>query len=152
MLITKQIEIDAGHRVPNHKSKCRSPHGHRYRIEVGIDDKVIETKGASNEGMVVDFSDVKNVLINTIEAVYDHSFIIYRDDLNLLKALETFNKAEVKDGKKKTNIQIVDFIPTAENLAKHWWELLLEAFNHYGVKLYYVKVWETPTSTAQYGG
>ena len=44
MLITKEIEIDAAHRVPNHKSKCRTFHGHRYRIEVGVDDKVIDTK------------------------------------------------------------------------------------------------------------
>ena len=57
MLITKCLEIDMGHRVPNHKSKCATPHGHRYKIEVGVDDKVIDTKGVSDEGMVIDFGD-----------------------------------------------------------------------------------------------
>ncbi|MED5305895.1 MAG: 6-carboxytetrahydropterin synthase, partial [Candidatus Thermoplasmatota archaeon] len=29
--IRRWVETDTGHRVPNHKSKCRNMHGHRYR-------------------------------------------------------------------------------------------------------------------------
>ena len=63
MLITKQIEIDMAHRVPNHKSKCHNLHGHRYKIEVGVDDKLITRKGSSSEGMVIDFGDLKDIKI-----------------------------------------------------------------------------------------
>jgi 6-pyruvoyltetrahydropterin/6-carboxytetrahydropterin synthase len=39
--VTKIVEWDMGHRVPNHKSKCRNPHGHRYRLEVTIGGPLI---------------------------------------------------------------------------------------------------------------
>lgn len=30
MLITRRLEFDAGHRIPDHQSQCRYLHGHRY--------------------------------------------------------------------------------------------------------------------------
>ena len=34
MRITRRLEFDAGHRIPDHASQCRHLHGHRYAIEV----------------------------------------------------------------------------------------------------------------------
>ena len=117
MEITKQIEIDMGHRVPNHKSKCRNPHGHRYKIEVCVDDKVINTSGSSDEGMVIDFGDLKEIMMEYIDKVYDHSFTIYNHD----ELAGWFNAIRTDHDMK---INLVPFIPTAENLAKHWFELM----------------------------
>lgn len=144
MLITKFIEIDMGHRVPNHKSKCRNPHGHRYKIEVGVDDKVINEKGVSDEGMVIDFSDLKEIMVEEIDEVYDHSFTIYKND-NLIEDFRLFRD------RAKLKINVVDFVPTAENLAKHWYKLIKDKLSERGIKIKHVKVWETPTSTATYG-
>jgi 6-pyruvoyltetrahydropterin/6-carboxytetrahydropterin synthase len=143
MLITKEIEIDMGHRVPNHKSKCRNPHGHRYKIEVGVDDKVISTKGDSSEGMVIDFSDLKDIMMTEIDAVFDHSFTIYKHD----QFIDTFESMLIDYSMR---VNIVDFIPTAENLAKHWYELIEPKLLERNIKIKHVKVWETPTSTAMY--
>ena len=142
MLITKKIEIDMGHRVPNHKSKCRNPHGHRYVIEAGVDDKVISKKGASDEGMVIDFSDLKQILMEEIDEVYDHSFTMYKED----------EYAGIFYGllEDKLKINFVDFIPTAENLAKHWFELIEPKLKKKKIKLHHIRIWETPTSTATY--
>ena len=85
MLITKSIEIDMGHRVMNHASKCKNLHGHRYKIEVGVDDKLITKKGVSDEGMVIDFSALKKIMIHTIDLDYDHWFIISIEDKELMK-------------------------------------------------------------------
>lgn len=142
MLVTKKIEIDMGHRVPNHKSKCCNPHGHRYIIECGVDDKVIDKKGSSSEGMVIDFGDLKKIMINKIDAVYDHSYTIYVED----EYLHLFKK--IKDDGKKINI--VHFVPTAENLAKHWYGILKTELEKAKIKIKYITVWETPTSTASY--
>lgn len=142
MLITKKIEIDMGHRVPNHKSKCSNPHGHRYVIEVGVDDKVIDVKGDSNEGMVIDFSDLKQAMMEVLDEVYDHSYTIYNNDCYLLY----FEKMKL-DGRK---INIVDFIPTAENLSKQWFKEMNIKLVDFNIKLNYITVWETPTSTATY--
>ena len=143
MLITKEIEIDMGHRVPNHKSKCRNIHGHRYKIEVGVDDKVIDEKGRSDEGMVIDFGDLKQIMMDEIDAKFDHGFVMYNFD----EFSGMFNDLLVYHNQK---ITFVDFIPTAENLAKHWYELIKPRLFERGIKIKHVKVWETPTSTATY--
>ena len=38
--ITRRLEFDAGHRIPNHASQCRHLHGHRYAIEVTLSGEV----------------------------------------------------------------------------------------------------------------
>ncbi len=142
MLITKEIEIDMGHRVPNHKSKCKNIHGHRYKIEVGVDDKVITTKGTSDEGMVIDYGDLKEVMMEIIDTPFDHSFTVYHDDEFFEIYWQLFRQNQ--------KINFVNFIPTAENLAKYWYELLKEELLNKNIKIAHVKVWETPTSTATY--
>ena len=152
MLVTKEIEIDMGHRVPNHKSKCRNLHGHRYKIELGCDDKVIDEEGASDEGMVIDFSDMKEVLMDVIDRKFDHGFVMYEKDnfakyFKIMQGGEAFGMDNIEMPQK---ITFVPFIPTAENLCKYWYELLKPELAKRNVKIKHVKVWETPTSTAIY--
>jgi len=157
MLVTKEIEIDMGHRVPNHKSKCSNLHGHRYKIEAGVDDKVISTEGVSDEGMVIDFGDLKAIMMEVIDGGFDHGFVMYDKDpfryfFDIMQKGELLKISEdtaVGDDKPQ-KILFVDFIPTAENLAKHWFELLEPRLRERQIKLKHVKVWETPTSTATY--
>lgn len=142
MLITKTLEIDMGHRIPNHKSKCRNLHGHRYKIEVGVDDQVIEAKGRSDEGMVMDFSDLKEVLTEVIDKGFDHGFVMYDHDeyWMLFEGMQ-------REGQK---IIFVPFVPTVENLAKWWFYLLKPKLEEKNIKLSFIKVWETPTSSTTY--
>jgi 6-pyruvoyltetrahydropterin/6-carboxytetrahydropterin synthase len=143
MLITKTIEIDMGHRVTNHKSKCSNIHGHRYKIEVGVDDKVITTKGVSDEGMVIDFGDLKDIMIEVLDKGFDHGFMVYDED----KLFEVFLSNDVF---KNMKICVVNFVPTAENISKFWFDLLKIKLEERNIKIKHVKVWETPTSTAEY--
>jgi len=144
MLITKKIEIDMGHRVPNHQSKCKNLHGHRYVIEVGVDGKIITETGSPAEGMVIDFGDLKEAMMNIIDKNFDHSFTLYqKDEFSTL-----FEELKMKGQK----INFVPFIPTAENLAKHWFELLRPKLSERKILIKFVRVWETPTSTATYEG
>ena len=131
-----------GHRVPNHKSKCYSIHGHNFRIEVGVSDKVINTTGVSDEGMVIDFSDLKEIIMQEIDRKFDHGFVVYNQD----KLKEVFYDFS-RDGQK---IIFVDFIPTAENLAKYWYKLIELKLQEKSIKISHVKVWETSNNTATY--
>jgi len=143
MLITKEIHLHMGHRIPNHKSKCRNLHGHTYRIEVGVNDKIVSQEGSSDEGMVIDFADLKVIMLETIYDVFDHGFVLFDKD----ELFETFNTL------KKVNEQkviFVSFIPTVENLSRHWFELLDPELREVGINLQHVKAWESPTSTAIY--
>ena len=158
MLITKTIGIDMGHRVPNHKSKCRNIHGHRYKIEVGVNDKIITEKNDSSEGMVIDFGDLKQVMMDIIDKKYDHGFCMYEKDvyvpifekLQQGRDMDEFDKWSEFESNGHQKIIFVPFIPTAENLAKHWFNELKPILLNKNIKLAHVKVWETPNSTAIY--
>ena len=146
MLITKEIEIDMAHRVPNHKSKCRNLHWHRYRIEVGVKDKVIVERWQADEWMVIDFSDLKEIMMNEIDERFDHWAVFYDDDKYLPYLLEMMKLWDQDSNK----LHFVSFIPTAENLCKMWFELIEKPLKIRWIKIHHVKVWETPTSTAIY--
>ena len=61
MQITRRLEFDAGHRIPDHKSQCRHLHGHRYAIEITLAGEIIRQDGDAANGMVMDFSEVKAI-------------------------------------------------------------------------------------------
>jgi 6-pyruvoyltetrahydropterin/6-carboxytetrahydropterin synthase len=142
MLITRRLEFDAGHRIPHHKSQCRHLHGHRYALEITLSGEVIETEGVSEQGMVMDFSDVKEIALEKIANVWDHAFLVYRGDREVLDFLDTLV------GHKTV---VLDSVPTAENLARAAFQILDAAYidvygNH--LRLERVRLYETPNNWA----
>lgn len=135
-LIAKEIEFDAGHRVPLHESKCRNPHGHRYKVKAVLRGELI-TEGPES-GMVKDFSHVKDLMMKRIHDRFDHSFFVSHEDKELIAAFMPFRF--------DWQIIVTKFHPTAECLAKHFYELLKPDMPN----LISLTVWETPTSTAMY--
>ena len=108
--IRRWVETDTGHRVPNHSSKCRHMHGHRYRWEAEVEGEVVTESGVSEEGMLIDFSTISEILTEYIHDVVDHAFIVHSKDTVALTALRAMGDEH--------RTVVVDFIPTAENLAK----------------------------------
>ena len=108
--IRRWVETDTGHRVPNHKSKCKHIHGHRYRWEAELEGDVVTEKGVSDEGMLMDFSDLSRILEENIHDVIDHAFVVFEGDEEARAALSMMGEAH------KT--LVVPFVPTAENLAR----------------------------------
>lgn len=150
MEITKIFKFHMGHRVPNHKSKCRAIHGHTYFCHVTIKGKVNSDKGSSDEGMVMDFSDMKEIVNNVIENKLDHAFMVYdKDELkNYLQSASIDKK--LFDIEK---IFVVDFIPTAENIAVWLFDELDKNFTDFykeGGLLKRITLYETPTSYVVY--
>lgn len=147
MVITKKIEIDMGHCVTNHNSNCKHLHGHRYRIIAAVDGEIIVNSGASNEGMVIDFSNLKEALTEVIDKPFDHAFVIWKNDVRAPILQEAHNKWNNDPNK----FHVVSFVPTAENLAKYWFELLEKHLrDNYSIELQQLEVYETPTSSAIY--
>ena len=62
MRITRRLEFDAGHRIPDHASQCRHLHGHRYALEITLSGDIIRADGLPANGMVVDFTKIKDVV------------------------------------------------------------------------------------------
>jgi len=142
MQITTRMEFDAGHRIPNHKSSCKNLHGHRYAIEVTISGEIVEQKNESNFGMVMDFKDAKEVIKKLIVEPWDHAFIVFEKDLEVLDFL---------NGMQDHKTVVLPKVPTAENMALIAFELLSEAFlkEFKGlIKPINVRLFETPNNWA----
>lgn len=143
MEVTKRIEFDYGHRVPSHKSKCRNLHGHRAVVEITLEGAVNSIKGNSDDGMVLDFSDIKNLANELIVDKWDHAFLVFKGDVSVVEFLNSL------EPKHKT-VEL-DCIPTAENLAQVIFRELSTAYQIRfggGLILTRVRFYETPNSWA----
>lgn len=143
LTITRKLEFDAGHRIPDHKSQCRNLHGHRYTVEITLIGNVIEEEGNSDNGMIMDFSDVKALAKQHLIDVWDHAFLVYRKDEPVLEFLESL------PGHKTV---VIDRIPTVENLARTAFDILKGVYrDRYGTGLHLHKLvlHETPNCWAE---
>lgn len=131
---TRILEIDAGHRLLKHESKCHNLHGHRYKIE-------IEVSGAIDKvGRILDFSCIKETVGKWLDDNWDHAFIAERGD-PIIEWLK----------KNKQRMFIMDEAPTAENMAKHLYHVAFVLLPAY-VGVESITVWETPNCQAKYIG
>ena len=142
MRITRRLEFDAGHRIPNHGSQCRHLHGHRYVLEITLSGDIIKQENASENGMVMDFSDVKAIAKESVVNVWDHAFLVYQHDNEVLNFLNSL------PGHKTV---VFPTVPTAENMALEAFRILKSKYHDtYGnhLKLEKVRLYETPNSWA----
>lgn len=142
MRITRRLEFDAGHRIPDHASQCRHLHGHRYALEVTLSGEIIDAAGQAVNGMVMDFADVKKVANEMIVNRWDHAFLVYRGDTGVVDFLATL------PGHKTV---VLGVVPTAENLAAEAFRVLDAAYQDtYGnhLRLERVRLYETPNCWA----
>jgi 6-pyruvoyltetrahydropterin/6-carboxytetrahydropterin synthase len=144
LTITKRLEFDAGHRIPDHNSKCRNIHGHRYALEITLIGTPIKLPGSSNNGMLMDFSDVKSIAMSSLIDIWDHAFLVFQDDTKVIELL-----SEISDHK----TVILDRIPTVENMVAIAFEILQPLYvQRFGnnLKLTKLRLYETPTCWADF--
>lgn len=142
MFITRRLEFDAGHRIPDHKSQCRHLHGHRYVLEITLSGDIIRQDGNTANGMVMDFSEIKTLAREHLVSRWDHAFLVYAGDTAVVEFLKTL------PGHKTV---VLECIPTAENLAETAFDILDGVFcdtfgNH--LRLERVRLYETPNCWA----
>ncbi len=161
--ITCEIGIDMAHRVPQHESKCRNLHGHRYRIIATVEGD-LHDEGAQ-DGMVLDFGFLKKLMLDTIDLPCDHGTALWVNDSLLAYELgpsyqsvqalvAQYGNYGMFDGWKWGKLMVMRDVPTAENLAKLWFHLLQPNVDKYLATLqgglHSVTVWETPNFSASY--
>lgn len=142
MQITTRLEFDAGHRIPCHKSQCKNLHGHRYAIEITLSGDIIKNERASENGMVMDFSDVKAIAKSALVDVWDHAFLVYQHDTDVLNFLNSLPQHKTV---------VFSTVPTAENMAAEAFKILKTKYQDtYGnhLKLEKVRLYETPNNWA----
>lgn len=130
-------KFDAAHFLKGYDGKCKNIHGHSWKIEIEFCSHELKKTG-SNRGMQEDFSVYKEILRQETN-MFDHKLIFEKDTLkqSTLQALE-------REG---FDIVEVDFRPTAENLAKYFYNKIRNISPN---TLYLVTVYETENNCASY--
>ncbi len=142
MLITRRLEFDAGHRIPDHRSQCRHLHGHRYDIEITLSGNIIDKAGDCANGMVMDFSLVKDLAKANLVDEWDHAFLAFAGDNAIVDFLNSLPDHKTV---------ILDQVPTAENLARIAFDRLNAVYRDtYGnhLRLERIRLYETPNCWA----
>ena len=134
--ITVEQHFDAAHFLAGYVGKCRNIHGHRWRVVLHVQSKELRTDSQCR-GMCVDFSTLKEELGEIVKE-YDHMLLIEKGSLKP-KTMEALAEEEFP-------VVELCFRPTAENLAKHFYDLVTER----GYDVARVEIYETPNNCAAY--
>ena len=131
--VTRRVSFSAAHRLYNPAfsdekneavfGKCNNTmgHGHNYDLEVTVCGEP-----DPQTGMVIDLKKLKDILMREIVEKVDHKHLNF--DVPFLK----------------------DTIPTAENLALAFWEILRGKIDE--GELFEIKLYETPNNIVVYRG
>jgi len=140
--ITRRLEFDSGHRIPNHAGQCRHLHGHRYAIEVTLTGEVADHPGKADDGMVLDFGDIKRLTNQYVVEPWDHAFLVAKEDEGLVAFLATLPNHKTV---------VMEHVPTVENLANAAFAILQPVFSKsFGgrLELSALRLYETPNCWA----
>jgi 6-pyruvoyltetrahydropterin/6-carboxytetrahydropterin synthase len=140
--ITRRLEFDSGHRIPNHDGQCRHLHGHRYAIEVTLTGEVADHPGKADDGMVLDFGDIKRLTNQYVVDLWDHAFLVAKEDEGLVAFLASLPNHKTV---------IMEHVPTVENLANAAFAILQPVFSKaFGgrLELSSIRLYETPNCWA----
>lgn len=133
MIVTARLTFSAAHRLNNPDrdaewnrrtyDKCDNPagHGHNYAIEVSVRGKI-----DPETGMVIDLKRLKDIMRDRVVDRVDHTNL--NEDVDFLRGV----------------------IPTAENLARAFWQQLASALP--AGELYEVMLQETERNSVRYRG
>jgi 6-pyruvoyltetrahydropterin/6-carboxytetrahydropterin synthase len=130
--VSREIDFCYGHRLLNYDGKCKYLHGHNGRAIITIESATLDERG-----MVLDFSDIKNVVSAWIDEKLDHRMLLDKSD----PAVPVLQKMGEP-------LFLMDENPTAENIAR----LIFDFTASRGFPIVECQLWETPRCFATYRG
>ncbi|MBR1834080.1 MAG: 6-carboxytetrahydropterin synthase [Bacteroidales bacterium] len=138
------------HALPLYEGKCHNIHGHSYKLFVTVEgtaalpdmhSSIGATRGGVPVGMVIDFSQIKRIVEESIISRFDHALVL--PDMDATDSTRSDSL-----GGYPANLMRVPFQPTTENLLLHF-ASLLEGKLPDGTRLYSLKLFETESSCAE---
>jgi 6-pyruvoyltetrahydropterin/6-carboxytetrahydropterin synthase len=138
--ITKIFHFEMAHALMNYDGLCRNIHGHSYQLEVTVKGNINHHTDDAKKGMVMDFSDLKQIVNKHIIEHYDHALLLNaQTDPELISALKRNYK----------KILTVDYQPTSEQLLVDF-ASKIQAQLPPNVMLYKLRLSETQNSYAEW--
>jgi 6-pyruvoyltetrahydropterin/6-carboxytetrahydropterin synthase len=138
--VTKIFTFDMAHALYGYDGPCKNIHGHTYILSVTLKGTVLQNNDHSKNGMVIDFTDFKKIIVENIIQVFDHSLV-----LNSKSPHGGLN--EIRENFEKINY--VPYQPSCENLLIDFLARIKFKFAD-DIKINNIKLEETPTSYAEW--
>ena len=138
--VSREFTFEMAHVLWNYDGPCRNVHGHSYRLFVTITGKPVNDINNPKNGMVIDFTDLKNIVLKEVVDVFDHAVAVSNEfNGEKLEMLEkTFG-----------NVVVVNYQPTCENLVADFAERIKKHIPG-GLKLHSLRLFETSKSFAEW--
>jgi len=138
--ITKEFSFEMAHALWNYDGPCRNVHGHSYRLFVTLSGIPSEELQDPKNGMVIDFTDLKNIVKKEIINVFDHALTVSGNyDSEKLEVFKTMFG----------NTVVTEYQPTCENLVADFASRIKKQLPG-NVTLHSLKLYETATSFAEW--
>lgn len=128
------------HQLYNYNGLCKNIHGHSYLLYVTVGGHVMRANSDPNDGMVMDFSELKKIVNENIINEFDHALV-----LNSQASEDSLQK--LKKITEKTIV--VPFQPTSENLTEYFAKMIIINLPP-SIKLLSVRLHETNTSYCEW--
>ncbi len=138
--VTKKFTFDMAHALYGHDGPCANIHGHTYHLAVTIFGSPLQNLTNPKDGMVIDFTDLKNIVKKEVIDRFDHSLV--------LNGKSPHTKIEVLH-QQFNKIILVPFQPSCENMLIEIKNSLVHFFNVHH-QLISLRLDETPTSYAEW--
>ena len=136
--ITIEFKFEMAHALHGYDGLCKNIHGHSYKLRVTVRGNVRQEKGHKKDGMVMDFSVIKDIVKPEVIDKYDHSLVLNANSPHANIDLSAFEK-----------VHYLPFQPTSENLVLDFVKKIKEKLPSH-VELYKVVLSETATSFAEW--
>jgi len=139
--ITKQFDFETGHALYGYDGKCKNVHGHSYKLAVTVIGTPIEDKTNVKYGMVIDFGDLKKIVMSEIVDKFDHATVFNKNTPHIELARELESRGH--------SIILVDYQPTSEMMLTDF-AVKIKKHLPESVKLHSLKLQETGSSHAEW--
>ena len=138
--VTREFSFEMAHVLKGYDGPCKNVHGHSYRLFVTLTGIPIADVKNPKKGMVIDFTEMKIIVLEKIIRFFDHSVVVSND----------FDKDKIAMMKKTFgNTMVVDYQPTCENLVADFAQRLKNEIPA-GVRLHSLRLYETAKSYAEW--
>lgn len=138
--VTKKFTFDMAHALFGYDGPCKNIHGHTYILSVTLKGKVINDSNHPKNGMLIDFSDLKQKVKKHVIDVFDHSLVLNSNSPHVLLKEVAINFDK---------INFVPYQPSCENLLMEFVKRISAVLPD-NVLLNNIKLEETPTSFAEW--
>lgn len=139
--ITKEFKFETGHALYGYDGLCKNVHGHSYKLSVTLLGTPIADPDHVKYGMVMDFSDLKKIVNETIVTPFDHATVLNVDSPHK----ELADTMESRGHK----IMRVQYQPTSEMMVLDFAEKIKTRLPEQ-LKLHHLILRETETSYAEW--